>query len=142
MLPCPWASITRISCFMLSSVPRTFVSKVPAWFRLSVPSAGRVCPRCRCSSLQRREDQSARRSYRLGCACRPRGAPHPLQVIPNEKKHRCRTPIALLHTTAAYVHIDYRAALSPGRQLSSMVVSIASAEEGKSQETAAAQRVN
>jgi len=30
MLPLPWASITRISCCMLSSVPRTFVSKVAA----------------------------------------------------------------------------------------------------------------
>src|SRR5438876_9636775 len=30
MLPCPWTSITRISCFMLRSVPRTFVSKVAA----------------------------------------------------------------------------------------------------------------
>src|SRR5580700_9404263 len=30
MLPLRWASITRISCFMLSSVPRTFVSNVAA----------------------------------------------------------------------------------------------------------------
>src|ERR1700730_11264207 len=30
ILPLRWASITRISCFMLSSVPRTFVSNVAA----------------------------------------------------------------------------------------------------------------
>ena len=30
MLPLRWASITRMSCFMLSSVPRTFVSNVAA----------------------------------------------------------------------------------------------------------------
>src|SRR6266853_6726808 len=30
MLPLPWASMTRISCFMLSSVPRTLVSNVAA----------------------------------------------------------------------------------------------------------------
>src|SRR5216684_4712092 len=30
MLPPPWASMMRISCFMLSSVPSTFVSKVAA----------------------------------------------------------------------------------------------------------------
>src|SRR6478609_9216885 len=30
MLPCPWLCITRSSCFMLSTVPRTLVSNVAA----------------------------------------------------------------------------------------------------------------